>query len=486
MVIAGSKLARPRRSIVPRLWVGACVLALGLSATAHPIAAAPVRGALPSISIDDVSVTEGDGGTVSATFTVTSSERGKATVSFAARVGTAKSPADFVARDGKVRFAGRKLERKVSITVNGDLLDEADETFEVVLSGPVGATIEDAVGLGTIEDDDPPPTASVPATASVPEGNAGDVSHAAVEFMLDAPSGRIVSVDFSTADGDATAGNDYTAKSGSVSFAPGETVRTMLVDVAGDGADEGDETFTLDLSAPNHVELGNDQTVITIVDNDPAPPGTAQLTIDGGQVREGKSGTKVITFTVTRSGETTTAVTTGYSTSTGTADDDDFQTASGSLPFLANQTTATFDVTVNGDKRLEHDELFLANLESPSAGVAYLTPQATGQIVNDDTRTTVKARARASQVTARGLVSPEREGRKVLVRLFRRKGGAWDLIGSRRPRLSGTSDVNADGFTDSRYSTRFTGVKANRCKVKATYRGDGRFAPSTDTRTFRC
>ena len=109
------------------------------------------------------------------------------------------------------------------------------------------------------------------------------------------PAGASSPWDFSTADGDATAGNDYTATSGSVSFASGETVRTVLVEVAGDGADEGDETFSLDLSAPTHADLGNDQTIITIIDNDPAPPGTAQLTIDGGQVREGKSGTKVIT-----------------------------------------------------------------------------------------------------------------------------------------------------------------------------------------------
>ena len=371
--------------------------------------------------------------------------------------------------------------------MNGDLLDEADETFEVVLSGAVGATIEDDEGVGTIEDDDPPPTASVPATASVPEGNDGDVSYAAVDIMLDDSSGRTVSLDFSTTDGSATGSSDYTATNGSdLAFAPGETVRTVLVDVAGDVDNESDETLTLDVSAPTHADLGNDQTVITIVDNDPAPPGTALLAIDGGQVREGKSGTKVITFTVTRSGETTTAVTTEYSTLTGTADDADFQAASGSLSFIANQTTETFDVTVNGDKKLEHDELFLANLGSPSAGVAYLTPQATGGILNDDTRTTVKARARASQVTARGLVSPQRAGRKVVVRLFRRKGGSWDLIGTRRTKLSGTSDVNGDTFTDSRYTVRFTGVNANRCKVKATYRGDDRLGRSSDTHTFRC
>ena len=117
-----------------RLAVGAWALGFGVSSTAHPVATAPVRGALPSISIDDVTMTEGDDGTDSLTFTITSSARGKATVSFATVAGSAKSPADFIAREGKVRFAGRKLERKVSITVNGDLLDEADETFAVVLN----------------------------------------------------------------------------------------------------------------------------------------------------------------------------------------------------------------------------------------------------------------------------------------------------------------------------------------------------------------
>ncbi len=469
-----------------RLGVGVSVLAFGLSSTAEPLAAAPGGRALPSISIDDVTVTEGDAGTLSATFTITSSQRGKASVSFKTFAGSAASPADFTSRVGKVKFAGRKLERKVSITVNGDLLNEATETFEVVLSDPVGAAIADDRGLGTIEDDDPPPSVSVPATASVPEGNAGDVSYAVVDIALDTPSGRNVSVNYATANGSATAGDDYTTVTGTASFAPGETIQTVLVAVAGDNANESDEMFTLDLTAPTHAVLGTDQTDVTIVDNDPAPPGTARLAIAGAQIREGQTGTNTITFTVTRTGETTTEVTTGYSTLNGTADGADFPTASGSLSFPANQTTATFEVAVNGDRKLEHDELFLVNLESPSAGVAYLTPQATGRIVNDDTRTTVKARARASRVTARGLVSPHRAGRKIVVRLFRRAGGTWALIKHQRSRLSGTSDVNGDTFTDSRYTARFTGVKATRCKVKATYRGDKRFAPSTDTHTFDC
>ena len=73
----------------------------------------PLAAALPEISIDDVVVTEGDGGSVSAVFTVTSSVRGKASVVYATGEGSAQTPADFVARKGTVRFAGKKLTRKI-------------------------------------------------------------------------------------------------------------------------------------------------------------------------------------------------------------------------------------------------------------------------------------------------------------------------------------------------------------------------------------
>ena len=209
-------------------------LLLALLVAGHVLTPARHRpalaAALPDITIDDVAVTEGDGGTVSAVFTLTSSVRGKASVTYATGEGSAQNPADFVARKGTVRFAGNKLTRKISITVNGDLLDEKDETFVVRLSSPVGATLADAEGTGTIEDDDPMPSVSVPASLSVPEGNDTD-SIAAVDVSLDAPSGRPVTVEYAMTDGSATAGVDYTAGSGTVEFAPGETSQTLVVPV---------------------------------------------------------------------------------------------------------------------------------------------------------------------------------------------------------------------------------------------------------------
>jgi len=476
----GSVVRRPVWFVVLAL----LVTSLGLSPARHRPA---VAAALPGITIDDVVVTEGDAGTVSAVFTLTSSARGKASVAYATGEGSAQSPADFLARKGTVRFAGNKLTRKISITVNGDLLDEKDETFVVRLSSPVGATITDVEGTGTIEDDDPMPIVSVPATASVPEGNESE-SVVAVDVTLDAPSGRPVTVGYATTDGSATAGADYTAGTGTVEFAPGETSQSLLVPVVGDLVDESNETFTVDLSAPVNATIDTPSTLVTIVDNDPIPPGNAQLDISGGKVREGVTGgTATIAFTVTRSAETTTAVSTHFATTSGTASDTvDFEPASGTLSFLAGQTTATIDVSVVGDGLLEHNETFFVTLSSPSAGVEYGEPQATGRVIDDDTRTTLRVSKRGSSVYARGLVSPARPGHRIAITLFKRKGGTWVRVRGQRALLSGKSDVNGDTFTDSAYAAKLRRSDATRCRITAAYRGDPRFSASAATVRFRC
>ncbi len=212
---------------------------------------------------------------------------------------------------------------------------------------------------------------SASATSAVPEGQTGDTTYASIAVTLSAPSGVAASVDWSTADGTATAGSDYTASSGTVSFAPGETTQAVLVPVIGDNASEGDETFDVNLSSPVEATIGNATNVVTIVDNDPIPPGSAVLSVTGAKVLEGRSGTKVLSLTVTRGGETTTAVNVDYATSDGTAlAPTDYVAAAGTLAFTANQTSATVDVTVNGDGRLEHDETFFLSLLNPSAGAA--------------------------------------------------------------------------------------------------------------------
>lgn len=111
---------------------------------------------VPGVSVDDVTVTEGNAGTTPATFTVSLDRPSPApvTVDFATADGTAVAPADYAVTAGTVTFAPGETTKPVTAPVNGDTVDEPNETFTVVLSAASGAAITDPVGVGTIVDDD--------------------------------------------------------------------------------------------------------------------------------------------------------------------------------------------------------------------------------------------------------------------------------------------------------------------------------------------
>jgi hypothetical protein len=116
---------------------------------------------VPSLAIDDVSVTEGNAGTTPAAFAVRLSAAASqaVTVSYATTNGTATTPADYVATSGVLTLAAGATTGTVTVPVAGDTAVEPDETFTVTLSGPNGATLADGQAVGTIGDDDAPPLA---------------------------------------------------------------------------------------------------------------------------------------------------------------------------------------------------------------------------------------------------------------------------------------------------------------------------------------
>ncbi len=134
----------------------------------------------------------------------------------------------------------------------------------------MNATISDASGIGTIVDDDGggggTPTIAI-ADVSVVEGNKGSTT-ATFAVSLSASSTSTVTVAFATANGTALAGSDYSATSGTLTFAPGQTTMTISVVVTGDRVDEPDETFTVNLSGPMNGTISDGVGVGTIVDND--------------------------------------------------------------------------------------------------------------------------------------------------------------------------------------------------------------------------
>jgi hypothetical protein len=269
----------------------------GASASPHSAGAvASGPEALPTLSIDDVTVTEGHAGTVDATFTIrlTPSSLLPVTVNFATSDGSATAPADYLPAAGARTFLIGQTTKRVTVTVKGDRLDEAsNDTFSVNLSNPTNATIADGEGRGRISDDDPLPTVSI-GDVSVLEGNSGTVG-ATFTMSLNAPSGRSVSVDYTTADGTARAPGDYVAVPRTTyTFPVGQIVKTVTVQAKGDLFVEPSETLALNLSSPLNATIADSQGLGTIMNDDlvgpPPPPDPApSITVPANITAEAQS-----------------------------------------------------------------------------------------------------------------------------------------------------------------------------------------------------
>jgi hypothetical protein len=217
----------------------------------------------------DVAVTEGNAGTTSAVFTVSLSTTlvQTVTVGYATVDGTATAGSDYTARTGTLTFAPGTTTQSVTVPVTGDNLDENDETFNLTLSGAVGATIEDSLGVGSILDDDAPPTASV-SDVSVKEGNSGRKNWTFV-VTLSAPSGKAIDLTYATTNGSATAGTDYRAVvPTTLSLSAGQVSKTVDVRVNGDRVVEPNEVFYLDFTNPLNVTVLKGRGIGTIVNDD--------------------------------------------------------------------------------------------------------------------------------------------------------------------------------------------------------------------------
>ena len=229
----------------------------------------------PTVSVGDASAAEGDSDSTTLTFTVTLSEPAgqPVTVSYSTANGTATAAgADYTPTVGTLTFAAGETVKTVSVAVTGDTMVELDEQFTLNLSAPVNAVIGDGVGVATIVNDDvdtapsTPPAVSI-ADLAVAEGD-GEHSHFMFTVTLDKASDETVTVQYSTSDGTAIAGVDYTATTGTVTFAPGVTTQLVHVDVIGDAAAESNETFTVTLSSPVGATLADGSAIGTITDDD--------------------------------------------------------------------------------------------------------------------------------------------------------------------------------------------------------------------------
>jgi hypothetical protein len=348
----------------------------------------------PTISIDDVTVTEGNSlSTTTATFHVTlSAPSGKTiTAHYATADDTAVQPGDYTSTSGDLTFTPGQTAKTVDVTVKGDDLDEANETYFVNLSALVNLNSvgNDTQGVGTITDDDSQPGFSI-YDVSHNEGNSGTTSYT-FTVTKSGTTSLTTKVDYATVDGSATAPSDYTAiTTATLTFAPGDATRTVTVLVNGDTTFESDETFTVHLSNPVNATISDADGTGTITNDDAQP----SFAINDVTANEGNSGTTNFVFTVTMTGTTALSATVDFATANGTTNPatgdgacgagSDYMSQNGTLTFAPTDTMMTVTVTVCGETPDEANETFFVNLSgATNAGIS--DNQGVGTITNDDT-----------------------------------------------------------------------------------------------------
>jgi Tol biopolymer transport system component len=198
------------------------------------------------------------------------------TVQFTTSDGTATAGSDYINQTGTLTFAPGEAAKDIFIPVINDDIVEPDETVNLTLSNPTGNAIlgSPSSATFTIQNDDQYRIQFSAANYNASEA-AGSIP-VTVTFQGGNPSGPI-SVDYSTSDGTARERSDYITARGTLTFAPGETSKTIRVFVVDDNFVEGDETINLSLTnaTGTNAGLGSPLTAeLKILDNDSSPPTT--------------------------------------------------------------------------------------------------------------------------------------------------------------------------------------------------------------------
>ena len=338
----------------------------------------------PLVSVGPVSVQEGNDGTKELVFVVSLATPASEAISFGYTTEdiTAKAgQGDYVAKTGQVQFNVGDTEQKIAITVNGDTLDEADETFRLKLGASTQVRFTNDSAVGTIVDDDVPTVSFENGTLSVTEANEGTTAKT-LRVRLSSPAIEAVTVGYKTVTGTANSDDFVQIESGSLTFGVGEQEKEITISIKGDKSIESDEQFSVQLVSPQKATLGvNGSQTVTIV-NDDLPT----ISLSDASVAEGNSGTTNLGFKLELSEAAPFDVKVKVAPlNTGTAasgvDFKAFTQQEVTIP--ANQKSVTFNVEAIGDTTTEADETIVLSLSDPTNAVIGKAT-ATGVIINDD------------------------------------------------------------------------------------------------------
>ncbi len=235
------------------------------------------------------------GTTATITVNRTGGTTGTVAVNYATSDGTADVGDDYTAASGTLTFLDGETSKTFNVAIDNDTTDEPNETINLTLTSPTNGAVLGADDTATLTITDNDDTSVDIGNISVAEGNTG-TTNATFTVTLSVASSSTVTVDFSTSDGTAIAGSDYTAIAGqTVTFSPGDTSQTVTVLVNGDTTPEFDEAFTATLSNVTGAQLGDSVATGTIVNDD---SGAAEFDDPG------KAGQKMVVVFGTASDDT--------------------------------------------------------------------------------------------------------------------------------------------------------------------------------------
>ncbi|MFO0121190.1 MAG: Ig-like domain-containing protein, partial [Inhella sp.] len=274
----------------------------------------------------------------------------------------------------------------VNVPTTQDSADEANETVPLTIGG--------VSGTGTIVDDDAAPALSVN-DVTVNEA-AGTVTFT---VSLSSATGQTVTVNYGTANGTATAGSDYSARSGALTFAPGTTTQTVTVALTDDNLAEGSETFRLVLTSPTNATIAQGTGTATVLDNDGAP---SIASVSSPSATEGAD----LVFDVALSNPSTSATTFAFSLGGGTAVAADhgspsfsngvtYNAATGNITVPAGVTSFSVTVGTTQDSTSEPTETLPLSVGGVSG---------TGSILDDDGASSIASVSSPSATEGNDLV----------------------------------------------------------------------------------
>lgn len=357
------------------------------------------------ISINDVSLTEGNSGTKAFNFTISLSSVSSSTVTVTAQTanGTATAPSDYAAAGPTtVTFNPGEVSKSFTVLVNGDNVYELNETFYVNLSAPTGAMITDNQGVGTITADDPLPSITI-TDPYQNEGNSGTIPMN-FNVSLSNPSSFNVSVNYQTANGTATAGSDYVAVPSTVlTFAPLETSKTITITIIGDTTEEPTETFSVKLSGASGGTIGKALGTGIILNDDAPVIVITDMTVDEGSATDPS-------YTVTLSPAPTQTVSVTVSSANGLALStvDYGEVGPLTLTFAPGVASQSFTLRLRRDNLPELAEPYFLNFRNPVNGI--LSKTQAKITINDDDAVTWNLYGDANNTSIPGCIALSQVG----------------------------------------------------------------------------